>query len=170
MISLKIKIIIYIKNNDINYNKNKVKNKLNFKKNKDGTIDYVYFTREKELKNNEDVEVSLNNKTAINSDKDNYNKIKSYDKLNKLFISYKLHYYNKEKKLFWPINVIYGGKKFYCMTPNNQKLNVNKNTLLYYCNRHRKVSRKNENIKCCNDNIIYVRNEDSFYFKKDHSR
>ena len=81
-----------------------------------------------------------------------------------------MHYYNKEKKLFWPINVIYGGKKFYCMTPNNQKLNVNKNTLLYYCNRHRKVSRKNENIKCCNVNIIYVRNEDSFYFKKDHSR
>jgi hypothetical protein len=77
---------------------------------------------------------------------------------------------SKMEQLYEELNVIYGGKKFYCMTPNNQKLNVNKNTLLYYCNRHRKVSRKNENIKCCNDNIIYVRNEDSFYFKKDHSR
>ena len=42
----------------------------------------------------------LINKEANLNDKNNLKNLRPYNKINKLFISYKLEYYNKNKNLF----------------------------------------------------------------------
>jgi hypothetical protein len=80
-----------------------------------------------------DTEQMIINKEVKLNDKNNLKNIRPYYKINELFISYKMEYYNN-KNIFLPNNVIIcAGKKFYCMTHNNQKLNINTITLLYYC-------------------------------------
>ena len=64
----------------------------------------------------------INKKTNLD-DKNNLKNLRPYYKINKLFISYKMEYYTKNKNIFCQNNVIYFCKKFYWMTPNNQKLN-----------------------------------------------
>ena len=50
------------------------------------------------------------------------------------------------------------------MTCNEQKYKINKETLVYFCNKHR-----NKNI-LCNAKIIYNRKEEEFYLTKNNNK
>jgi hypothetical protein len=58
-----------------------------------------------------DTEQMIINKEVKLNDKNNLKNIRPYYKINELFISYKMEYYNNNKNIFWPNNVIiYAGK------------------------------------------------------------
>ena len=85
------------------------KTNINIKKTK--KVKYIYTIRNKALNNKYDNDQMIINKEANLIDKNNLKNLRPYNKINKLFISYKMEYYNKN--IFWPNNLIYCGKKFY---------------------------------------------------------
>ena len=105
--------------------------------------------------------------------KDKYKNIKKFidekNKINKLFISCTIEAWKKNKNIKQATNVLILIKKFYCITPYAQRYNINKKNLIYFCNRHRKGSNKNNEKSLCYLKVTYSRIENEFYIIYDHS-
>ena len=112
----------------------------------------------------------ITHKTSVILDKqckEKDNNIKKFmdekNKINKNFISYKIEFWKNNKNKKWATDVIILAKKFFCITPYAQRYNINKKNLIYYCNKHRKRSVKNNEKSFCYSKVIYNRNEEEFY-------
>ena len=101
--------------------------------------------------------------------KENFIKYSIKRLIDKTFINYNLKTSLINKEIDWPINLIYGGKKFYCYTNMKQRLKKYKIQLNYFCTKHRVKSTNNNNKFICNAKIVYNRKEKNFYFIHPHS-
>lgn len=90
-------------------------------------------------------------------------------KINKFMNIYNYDYAIADKKIKWPIDVFYGGNKYYLMNKKTDLINPKSKILNYYCSKHRYNSKIKNKCKVCDSKIQYIRNEDEFYLIHDHS-
>ena len=130
---------------------------------------------EKELigDNNKDNE-NNNYKEIIEKEEDTYEEENIKEKLiiDKTFIDYQKKY-NYDKSVWWPIKLVYGGKKYYAASHSSYLKNKKYDTLYYYCVNHKHNTPNKKiifNNKPCNGKIEYNRKNNEFYMIIEHNK
>lgn len=105
----------------------------------------------------------------MNTDKDNIN---IREKIDELFVFYEKRYSDIKQKTWWPVNISYGGKKYYPSTRLERLKNPNVTKILYYCNNHN-LNTNNKKLKFnkqkCPGQLEYNRTNGKFYLIKKHN-
>ena len=89
-------------------------------------------------------------------------------KINKFMLIYDMKTVLTDNSIKWPVNLIYGTKKYYLMNKKKDIVNINHNILNQYCINHRYKSKVIKNVKKCNSKIQYKKKEDEFYLIENH--
>ena len=124
----------------------------------------------------------MQNNNNINSKKIVIKEIKSFDnnseninireKINELFVYYEKRYAVSFSKIWWPINIFYGGKKYYPSIRLERLKDPQINIILYYCNNHL-LNTNNKKLKFnnqkCPGQLEYNRAKGTFVLKKRHN-
>ena len=168
-------------------NLNKNPNKDNFLKNFVNKNNYIYKNeldyensnnpQEKDklisnLEENKNISFKSKNDLKFEKDKSNINSNiikKNMGKISKFLLIYDIEKSANNKEINWPINILFGSRKYYMMTKKKDLNKKSTNIINYYCVKHHYYSHIKKDCKICNSHLQYKRDEDEFYLIEDRS-
>lgn len=122
--------------------------------------------------NEEESKLSCNNSDNNETEENDNENLNEPQLLDNKFISYEKKY-SLDHKIWWPIKLYYGWKKYY--TSSNAKYLSNKSTniIRYYCVNHRINTVKKKLLfkkNKCNGKLEYHRNTGKFFLITEHNK
>ena len=94
-------------------------------------------------------------------------------KTNKDFMDFRKKCSYRNSNIWWPVKIIYAGKKSYTMTKLSYCINPKTNIISYYCNNHQLNTDNKRRIfknQPCNGKIEYHRDSQNFYLVQKHNK
>ena len=119
-----------------------------------------------------DVDTDIINKNSNNDDKYSHlNEPNDIYLINQLFIEYKKKF-SELKNTWWPVNVTYGGKKYYVASQTCYLNNPKTNIIYYFCFNHLFKSPYKRMLFCnkkCDGKLKFIHNTKELYIIHNHN-
>jgi len=124
------------------------------------------------LKNNNNINSKLIDIEENKSFDNKSENINIREKINEIFVYYEKRYADTFSKIWWPVNISYGDKKYYPSTRLERLIGSTRKYNLYYCNNHL-LNTNNKKLKFnnqkCPGQLEYNRAKGTFVLLKRHN-